>query len=138
MSTRSNIILGSPLWNEQLYFYKHMDGYPDGVAPYLNTFVRWLREGYIRNNVEQSAGWLIVMGTMEQLSRFNAINFKNMPEFYGWKVGDIELATCIHGDIEHLYYINVDTMNWYELKFNFQFKTYHEELQEQITYSMVQ
>jgi hypothetical protein len=133
MSTRANIVLKESYsykdekgvintQTNELIFYRHSDGYPDGTLPTLNIFMEWLKSGKIRNDLSQGAGWLIILG---------AIEYGNIPEHkkekpafkgstqYGdiatiepprdWKVGAYEPTTCIHGDIEFLYTINLNT-----------------------------
>jgi hypothetical protein len=131
MSTRANIVLTeSYSWiekgkekkrKEELIFYRHSDGYPDGMLPLLNIFMNWLKEGKIRNNISQCAGWLIVLGAMEydtipkyeteEETHFNhthkITNLNSIESPTDWKVGSIEPTTEIHGDIEYLYTINV-------------------------------
>lgn len=123
MSTRANIILKDG--SEQLFFYRHSDGYPEGCLPLLEKFLSWVKGGNLRDNLSQSAGWLILLG---------AIEYNSIPKFrtqetgfpggkvYGniesaepplnngldWKVGSIEPTTDIHGDIEWLYTIDLE------------------------------
>jgi len=132
MSTRANIIIKeSYSYNDekgkeinvtnQLFFYRHSDGYPDGAMPTLNIFMEWLKSGKIRTDLQQASGWLILLGAME----YNTIpSFDLEPPFregakqYGntetikepadWKVGSYEPTTEIHGDIEFLYVIELD------------------------------
>ena len=121
MSTRANIIIESKKDKEKLYFYRHSDGYPEGTLPTLNIFMDWLKKGIIRDNVQQSAGWLILIG---------AIEYNTIPEFdlekpgwrgakvdgdintiknpTDWKCGAYEPTNGIHGDIVYLYEINLD------------------------------
>jgi hypothetical protein len=100
MSTRANIIIKDS-YGERLIFYRHSDGYPEGTLPTLEKFLSWVKEGRIRDNAEQAAGWLIILGHTEY-------NGKPEPDFIsGWKVGAYEPATCIHGDIEYLYIIDL-------------------------------
>ncbi len=121
MSTRTNIILKEG--NEQLFFYRHSDGYPEGVAPTLNKFIELLRTNKIRNNLSQSAGWLIILGAAEYNTNKDYRNkdygkplntpirdFLPNGENNGmdWKVGAYEPTTGIHGDIEFLYEIDLD------------------------------
>lgn len=96
MSTRCNIVVkDSKGFREHLIFYRHCDGYPEGVLPLLTKFMTWVKEGKLRNNPEQSAGWLIVLGHQE---------YEILPEpSKDWQVGSIEPATQIHSDIEYLY-----------------------------------
>ena len=61
MSTRCNILLkdksGAELW-----FYRHYDGYPDNIMPDLKRFMGWVKNGHLRDNVNQAGGWIIAMG----------------------------------------------------------------------------
>jgi len=100
MSTRANIIITDG--DDKLYFYRHSDGYPEGTMPTLNQFLDKVKKGEIRDNVSQSAGWLIVIGHEEYA--------KNREEYEHtrWKVGAYEPTTCIHGDIEYLYVIDLE------------------------------
>lgn len=132
MSTRCNIVVketynyknekGKEITQcNKLFFYRHSDGYPEGTMPILTIFMRWLKEGKIRADVQQSTGWLILLGAME----YNTIpKFEiEKPRFEGgksygdidtiqepldWKCGSIEPTTCIHGDIEYLYVIDLN------------------------------
>lgn len=132
MSTRANIIIKeSYSYNDEnnqpvtetnkLFFYRHSDGYPEGAMPTLSIFMKWLREGKLRTDLQQSAGWLIVLGAMEynHIPKFEL----QEPHFKGghpygdtdtiqypkdWKVGAIEPTTAIHGDIEYLYIIDLN------------------------------
>ena len=63
MSTIANVIIKDE--SDKLYFYRHSDGYPEGTMPSLNIFLNWIKEGKIRNNISQSAGWLIILGAIE-------------------------------------------------------------------------
>jgi len=132
MSTRANIVIketysykdeAGKQVNEvsKLFFYRHSDGYPEGAMPTLNIFMDWLRAGKIRTDLQQGSGWLILLGAME---------YNSLPDFklqkpwkdgahpYGdtdtiqppkdWKCGAIEPTTCIHGDIEYLYVIDLN------------------------------
>lgn len=130
MSTRANIVLkesysykdtNGKLKNqtEKLIFYRHSDGYPEGTLPTLNKFCEWIKMKKIRNNLSQSAGWLVLLGAMEyntipkfkmkEGSRYGNIDSVDMPTDDGstWKAGAYEPTTSIHGDIEYLYEINV-------------------------------
>ncbi len=122
MSTRANIILKDG--DEQLFFYRHSDGYPEGALPLLEKFLEMVKNRNLRDNLSQSAGWLIMLGAIE----YNSIlPYKLQPENYpgqkrysdlstvrppanngsDWKVGSIEPTTGIHGDIEWLYTIDL-------------------------------
>lgn len=114
MSTRANIIVKDS-YNSSLIFYRHSDGYPEGVLPTLTKFVDLMKDGSIRNNLSQGAGWLIVLGAIEYnaLPKYQVLAPDNDPDFDSlkvndWKVGAYEPTDCIHGDIEHLYLIDMD------------------------------
>ena len=102
MSTRANIVVKSD--RDKLIFYRHSDGYPEGTMPLLVEFMEKVKSGEIRDNVSQSAGWLIELGRREMMECFS----DKIPQYYKWKVGFIEPTTCIHGDIEYLYTIDLD------------------------------
>lgn len=122
MSTRANIILKEG--KDKLYFYRHSDGYPTGTMPSLERFVNWMKEGRIRNNLSQGAGWLIVLGALEYSSlpnyKVETVNTygrakqeiidESIEKPNDWKVGAYEPTTCIHGDIAYLYTIDMNKM----------------------------
>ena len=113
MSTRCNIKLVDKYPNgdeEVIWLYRHSDGYPSGVHPTLSKFIKNIDEGKIRDNVSQSAGWLILFGadeygqdwgTDEKYSREEVLN-----PVHDWKCGAYEPTTGEHGDIEYLYVID--------------------------------
>ena len=107
MSTRCNIVVKSG--REKLIFYKHSDGYPKHTMPILDTFLSMVKDGIIRDSVCQSAGWLIELGRQHMIKE-RAEFLKTFPDsknYSDWKVGYIEPTTCIHGDIEYLYTIDL-------------------------------
>jgi hypothetical protein len=55
----------------------------------------------LRDNPNQSAGWLIIQGREEYQDIINSPG-------YNWKVGAYEPTDTIHGDIEYLYTIDLD------------------------------
>lgn len=118
MSTRANVVLQDSNFDDSLWFYRHSDGYPEGALPTLEIFLSWVNEGKIRNNVEQSAGWLIMIGAAEYdtlyedgESRPKIVEeiFKPSGATLGWKVGAYEPAVGLHWDIEYLYIVDLDT-----------------------------
>ena len=115
MSTRAQILVTdehSIGRNEGILFYRHSDGYPEGVKASLERFVGMVGVA-IRDNCEQAAGWLTIIGHEEY-----ADSRKNYPTISAWKVGAYEPAVCIHGDIEWFYVVNVSdkTITAYEVK----------------------
>lgn len=115
MSTRCNIILKDSFGDEMI-FYRHSDGYPAVTGESLDFFCTWLREKRIRANVSQGGGWLIMLGAKEYAE--HAGRSQDMPydpfgnEYGAWKVGAYEPTTCIHGDIEFLYKVDMATATW--------------------------
>lgn len=101
MSTRSQIkIICSNRWRNQktkkietykdeVLLYRHWDGYPESIIPFLKDFFRIARFGYDThlNNAEQISHALII---------------------YGYKVGvRVEPSAKIHRDIEYYYEVVV-------------------------------
>lgn len=123
MSTRANIIIRDDY--ESLVFYRHSDGYPEGTLPALNLFLDWIKSDKIRDNVSQSAGWLIIIGAIEYgtIPEFKKKeSYPGSANFHGglssikkdkdngstWKCGAFEPTFGIHGDIEYLYVIDLE------------------------------
>jgi hypothetical protein len=128
MSTRCQVIL-TDKWGEKLWFYRHSDGYLSGVLPTLIQFMKWIEEGKIRANTEQSGGWLIMLGARE----YDTIYTGKTPDWYrkkksreffepgsvksisGWKVGAYEpCPPGMKGDIEYLYTISLTDFTIYK------------------------
>ena len=111
MSTRCQILIKDGEGDE-LLFYRHSDGYPEGTMPTLQEFMKWVRQGFIRDNVEQSTGWLILIGTREINSESSkpVPSLKPNPEdkMYGWKCGIYEPSLERHGDISYLYILDLE------------------------------
>lgn len=101
MSTRCNIKVIEN--DEELWFYRHSDGYPEGVMPVLKEFLKYLKSGAIRDNISQASGWLVYFGAKE----YGLHDPDSKDGFSGWKVGSIEPTTGQHGDIEYLYIIDL-------------------------------
>lgn len=104
MSTRANIVIKDDY--DYLIFYRHSDGYPDGVRYTINYFMDLVKEGKIRKDASQAAGWLVLIGAKEyntslELHELTKVNHSS------WKVGAYEPTTCIHGDIEYLYVVDI-------------------------------
>lgn len=99
MSKRCNIIVKDQY--DELFFYRHSDGYPAGALPTLREFMALVGEK-IRDNVGQSAGWLIVIGNHEYRKYAG-----EYPDIMDWKVGAYEPTTGLHGDIEYVYILDL-------------------------------
>jgi hypothetical protein len=96
VSTRCNIVVRDG-YNE-LWFYRHSDGYPESVLPDLEPLMEKLRDGSLRDNLSQFCGWLIVKGN-EGYARHSGYD--------DWKVGDYEPTTARHGDVQFVYEIDL-------------------------------
>jgi len=119
MSTRAQIIITDG--QDELWFYRHSDGYPEGTMPTLEKFLSWVKEGRIRDNVEQAAGWLILIGAKEYSHEYKLdvngklgrVDKENLFEpgsdpMMGWKCGAYEpCCPVVHGDIEYLYTVDL-------------------------------
>ena len=107
MSTRCQVIIRDK-YKDALWFYRHLDGYPEGALPTLKTFMGLIKEGKIRDNVEQAAGWLVLLGAQEY-----GVSVKKcgLDPMMGWKCGAYE--PCMpqeHGDIEFLYTLDLEEL----------------------------
>jgi len=120
MSTRANIIIQDG-YGEKLWFYRHSDGYPEGTLPTLEKFLSYVKDGRIRNNVGQAAGWLILIGIQEYANGQYGSPSGDAPlndaepghdtDLSGWKVGAYEpTAWEQHGDIEYLYTVDLSAL----------------------------
>lgn len=96
MSTRAHITVKKGY--DSLLFYKHNDGYPEGVMPILERFMDNVKKGNIRDNVEQSSGWLIIFGREEMPSSINN----------NWKASLIEPSCFWHDDVEFHYIVDLE------------------------------
>lgn len=124
MSTRAQIIIKDSC--TEIWFYRHSDGYRDGVKPTLDLFCAWIKEGLIRKDAMQAAGWLVMLvmiGAGEYRRVYNGPD-KTDGELLkpcqrdgsmGWKVGSYEPdGAHIHGDVEHLWIVDVEKATWKE------------------------
>ena len=104
MSTRCNILIKDE--STQLFFYRHSDGYPECAGESLKQFCEGYKK-HLRNNVTQSAGWLIIHGSKE---------YSGSNASYGWKVGAYEPTDSIHWDIDFLYEIDLSDCLYSQLR----------------------
>jgi hypothetical protein len=108
MSTRTVVILKDE--TSKVIFYRHSDGYPACTGEDLKKFVEGYRTGMMRDNVGQSAGWIIVRGHAEYLEK-NAFTGEPTSEgFSGWKVGAYEPAGNLGMGEEYIYIIDLEKM----------------------------
>ena len=78
--------------------------------------MQWLKKGIIRDNIGQSAGWLVLIGAMEYNTipkfippskKYGSSDPEQMEPPSDWKVGAYEPTTGIHGDVEFIYTIDL-------------------------------
>lgn len=134
MSTRCQVVVKDQ-YNE-IWFYRHSDGYPSGVADTLLKFLELVKSGKIRDNAEQSAGWLVILGAVEYqrcdpewFSEAGRLKAAGEPSYMrvgaevskalasvttegaqkDFKVGAYEPCStgCVHSDIEHFYLVDL-------------------------------
>ena len=99
MSTRCQVIVKDK-YDDEVWFYRHSDGYPDGVKPSLSEFLTMVKNRIIRDNSQQASGWLVLIGHQEYGSR--------QPGEHNWKIGAYEpCSPKKHGDIEFLYIVDL-------------------------------
>lgn len=94
--------------DDELIFYRHSDGYPDGTLPTLGAFLDLVRSEVIRDNVGQASGWLILIGAQEygvNLSDGSSASKHGLG--MSWKCGSYEPTTALHGDIDFLYVVDL-------------------------------
>ena len=97
MSTRCNVVVKDE-HGQELWFYRHGDGYPESVLPSLQPLIDKVNDGTLRGNLVQFSGWIIKQG----IDEYKELLEKH-PEMYGWKVGATSpqpnntgtLSTCI-------------------------------------------
>ena len=121
MSTRCNIIIKDQY--DQLIFYRHSDGYPSVTLNSLCKFMQWIKEGKLRGNIEQSAGWIIALGMkeysttlernektghLEDIPKKDLFSPGDSANGLSWQIGSYEPSTGIHRDIEYLYTLTID------------------------------
>lgn len=94
-SIRVSDARGDELWFRCTY------GAPADVLPMLEQFLVWVESGVLRDNVEQSAGWLVVLGAYSLENLLRAAGLPRRADLFwpndeqsehGWKVGAIEPA----------------------------------------------
>lgn len=108
MGTRCNVIIKDE--DSELIFYRHSDGYPECTGENLKEFVQLYTKGLLRNNVMQSAGWLIIHGHFDEDYKPKTSGQPDSDGFSGWKVGAYEPTSSLHGDVEYIYIIDLTEM----------------------------
>ena len=126
MSTRANVIIKDS-FGQDIIFYRHSDGYPEGTEPTLKKFLQLVKDGTIRDNVSQASGWLVIIGHEEYRGKqlkfdcsgekfkhsevvipLGLESFDHVDAGMSWKVGSYEPTTYISEDAEYLYTIDLE------------------------------
>lgn len=103
MSTRCQVIVKDEY--SEVWLYRHSDGYPEVTKPSLEKFLSWVKDGKIRADAMQSAGWLVILGHQEY-AEYRKATADGSPG--DWKVGAYEpCEPKEHGDIEYLYTVDL-------------------------------
>ena len=107
MSTRAGIIIKDKY--DQIHYYRHSDGYPEGTLPTLNIFLDWVKTGRIRDNVSQAAGWLVIIGALEYKTIDNMVKIGNALVPGNFKVGAYQPIKSVKNfsDLEYIYTIDL-------------------------------
>lgn len=124
MSTRCNVVIFDKFTDPQrpIMFYRHSDGYPEGVKDTLDAFVAGIAEGRLRDNDEQAAGWLVVLGAQEYgcLTKDYGEAYVDLPVrltgdegVLDWQVGCYEPCVDLHGDIEYVHFVDIERRRWF-------------------------
>lgn len=116
MATRCNVIVRDN-GGYRIFMYRHNDGYPESVLPALAPILSALRATKEKDNSHDN---IFVQTRLESIA-----NLKKSAAYVAAKIEDIEetyyimgeqethrpfeFTTDIHGDIEWLYTLNVDT-----------------------------
>ena len=126
MSTRCHVVVIDDFTDpgKCVMFYRHSDGYREGVEPTLNRFCELVNEGVLRDNAEQSAGWLVLLGAQEYepYRRMSGLSVSENDGVFQpptleemlknpatWKVGSYEPCCDWHGDIEYIHVVDLRT-----------------------------
>jgi hypothetical protein len=107
VSTRANIVVTDG--EDELIFYRHSDGYPDGTLPTLKNFLDLVQNGIIRDNICQACGWLVLIGAREYgvTLEGDQLPVSQRGPSMGWKVGAYEPTSGLHSDIEYIYVVDL-------------------------------
>jgi hypothetical protein len=107
-------------YGQELWFYRHSDGYPEGTMPTLEKFLSWVKEGKVRNNVSQAAGWLVLIGAEEYKMKSDYIDGKfvksekktltepDNDDLNGWKCGAYEPCPPDSCGCNYLYIVDLE------------------------------
>ena len=115
MSTRCHVVLCDKM-GERIMFYRHCDGYPEGVKKTLDKFCEWKKEDRIREDAMQASGWLVLLGMQEYgdggfsaLDRTKPLEtFTPTGESFGWKIGAYEPCSKYYEDAEYVHIVDMN------------------------------
>lgn len=106
MSTRANVKIKGE-FGDEILFYRHSDGYPEGTLPTLYEFLKLVGEGKIRKNASQASGWLVAIGAKEY---GRSLTPDSKDKISGWKIGAYEPCSKISEWAEYIYEIDLDNL----------------------------
>jgi len=89
---------------ESIHFYRHSYGYPAGILPTLRLFLKWVKEGKIRDNAQQSAGWLVMIGNRE----YHKKDKNYWQPINDWQVGAYEPTVKGERHLDRQYHYVID------------------------------
>lgn len=127
MSTRCHVAIyesesAAKADNHHALLYKHSDGYPDGVLPILEPFLKQFKEVRGMGDTEYLSAWTLhalmedsVKHSIETRKWLieNKMSVDTMPENGMQGVG-FSICSGLHGDIEYLYKIYPDVLEVFE------------------------
>lgn len=100
MATRCNVIVEDNS-GYRIFMYRHNDGYPESVLPALAPILSALRNDKDFFNRSPFQSRLERIADVKKSAAYVAAKIEEIEPF--------EFTTDIHGDIEWLYTLNVDT-----------------------------
>ena len=86
-------------------FYRHSDGYPEGVKDSLDKFCGWVNSGMIRRVAMQAAGWLIAIG-IKEYQKYTDVDIQDLTPT-DWKIGAYEPCSDIYQWAEYVHVVHV-------------------------------
>lgn len=92
MSTRCNVVIKKG--NDKVYLYHHHDGYPSGVGKDIIEYMEYLCEAVSKEEKDE------ILSTPQKLAEWLCSDERD---------DEYEFTDCLHGDIEYLYEIYLDS-----------------------------
>jgi hypothetical protein len=118
MSTRCQIGIyetqGQDIGKPSVLLYKHSDGYPDGVLPIIEPFLKDFKAKRGLDDFEYCAAWLLyslMAEAMKQRAQYAKRNDKypSILDYTGYGIGSV-----FYWDIEYYYRVHPNELRVYE------------------------